>query len=104
MRFVPVCSGSNDYSILSYLLENYFQVWLPRPISSQLIAGLADLLACALSMASGEYASNSSQWTQKRSLLTLRPTLRVDPDGVATDIRQFCLDRGVPVDGCKNRD
>ena len=61
-----------------------------------LIAGLADLLACALSMASGEYASVSSQADAEKVVVDLETQrLRVDPDGVATDIRQFYLDRGV---------
>lgn len=61
-----------------------------------LIAGLADLFACALSMASGEYASVSSQADAEKVVVDRETQrLRVNPVGVAADIREFYLDRGV---------
>lgn len=54
------------------------------------IAGLADLLACALSMASGEYASVSSQADAEKVVVDRETQrLRVNPAGVAEDIRAF---------------
>ncbi|WP_373892346.1 VIT family protein [Weissella confusa] len=60
------------------------------------IAGLADLLACALSMASGEYASVSSQADAEKVVVDRETQrLRVNPAGVAEDIRAFYVSRGV---------
>ncbi|MBC6499721.1 VIT1/CCC1 transporter family protein [Weissella confusa] len=58
--------------------------------------GLADLLACALSMASGEYASVSSQADAEKVVVDRETQrLRVNPAGVAEDIRAFYVSRGV---------
>lgn len=60
------------------------------------IAGLSDLFACALSMASGEYASVSSQ-SDAEKVAVSRETARLEnePDQVQADIKDFYLSRGV---------
>lgn len=60
------------------------------------IAGLADLLACALSMASGEYASVSSQ-SDAEKVVVQQEAQRIQTDAVAVrdDLSQFYQERGV---------
>ena len=61
-----------------------------------LLAGLADLLACALSMASGEYASVSSQAdAQKVVVVDEKKRIKKQPDQVQQDIYQFYYDQGL---------
>ena len=60
------------------------------------IAGLADLLACAFSMASGEYASVSSQKdTEKAVVTTESQLLETDYAGQLAAVSQHYVDRGV---------
>ncbi|GAB6091979.1 VIT1/CCC1 transporter family protein [Furfurilactobacillus curtus] len=60
------------------------------------IAGLSDLLACAFSMASGEYASVSSQKdTEKAAVAKEAALLKEQPDQAAKVIREFYIGRGV---------
>lgn len=61
-----------------------------------LLAGLADLLACALSMASGEYASVSSQAdAQKVVVVDEKKRIKKQPDQVQQDIYQFYYNQGL---------
>lgn len=61
-----------------------------------LLAGLADLLACALSMASGEYASVSSQSdAQKVVVVDEKRRIKSQPEQVQQDIYQFYYDQGL---------
>ncbi|MDR3240797.1 MAG: VIT family protein [Lactobacillaceae bacterium] len=61
-----------------------------------LIAGVADLFACALSMASGEYASVSSQADAEKVVVDLETQrLVVNRSSVEADLRDFYLSRGV---------
>ncbi|MDR3191387.1 MAG: VIT family protein [Lactobacillaceae bacterium] len=63
-----------------------------------IIAGIADLMACALSMASGEYASVSSQADAEKVVVDQETQrLLVNPSGVQADIRAFYVDKGVTV-------
>lgn len=63
-----------------------------------LLAGLADLLACALSMASGEYASVSSQSdAQKVVVVAEKKRIKAHPDQVQQDIYQFYYEQGLSV-------
>jgi len=60
------------------------------------IAGLSDLLACAFSMASGEYASVSTQKdTEKAAVAKEERLLDTDYAGQLKAVQQFYLDRGV---------
>lgn len=60
------------------------------------IAGLADLVACALSMASGEYASVSSQSdSEKVAVETEKKLLKTDMRGQHRCVRDFYVERGV---------
>ncbi|MBS1007557.1 VIT1/CCC1 transporter family protein [Leuconostoc suionicum] len=60
------------------------------------IAGLADLVACALSMASGEYASVSSQSdSEKVAVETEKELLKTDMRGQHRCVRDFYVERGV---------
>lgn len=60
------------------------------------IAGLSDLLACAFSMASGEYASVSSQKdTEKAAVAKEAQLLKEHPEQAAKVIRDFYIGRGV---------
>ncbi|WP_143461479.1 VIT1/CCC1 transporter family protein [Levilactobacillus enshiensis] len=60
------------------------------------IAGLSDLLACAFSMASGEYASVSTQKdTEKAAVDKEERLLATDYAGQLKAVQQFYLDRGV---------
>ncbi|MCM0582309.1 VIT family protein [Weissella diestrammenae] len=60
------------------------------------IAGIADLFACALSMASGEYASVSSQKDAEEVVVDLETRrLAANPQSVEADIYQFYLQKGV---------
>ncbi|QIL50910.1 VIT family protein [Weissella coleopterorum] len=61
-----------------------------------LIAGVSDLLACALSMASGEYASVSSQ-SDAEKVVVQKEAYRIkeQPALVEADLEQFYVGRGV---------
>ncbi|GMA69443.1 membrane protein [Leuconostoc litchii] len=60
------------------------------------IAGLADLVACSLSMASGEYASVSSQSdSEKVAVETEKHLLKTDMAGQHHCVKSFYMDRGV---------
>ena len=60
------------------------------------IAGLSDLIACAFSMASGEYASVSSQKdTEKAVVEKERQLIKTDFQGELDAVAQFYVDRGV---------
>ncbi|MGO0154766.1 VIT1/CCC1 transporter family protein [Leuconostoc mesenteroides] len=60
------------------------------------IAGLADLVSCALSMASGEYASVSSQSdSEKVAVETEKELLKTDMPGQHRSVRDFYMERGV---------
>ncbi|MFC6259363.1 VIT1/CCC1 transporter family protein [Levilactobacillus fujinensis] len=60
------------------------------------IAGLSDLLACAFSMASGEYASVSTQKdTEKAAVAKEERLLGTDYASQLKSVQQFYLDRGV---------
>ncbi|AFT81276.1 VIT family protein [Leuconostoc carnosum] len=60
------------------------------------IAGLADLLACALSMASGEYASVSSQSDSEKVVVEQeRELLKTDFASEHKTVENFYVDRGV---------
>ncbi len=60
------------------------------------IAGLSDLLACAFSMASGEYASVSSQKdTEKAVVEEERELLKTDFQSELDTVANFYVDRGV---------
>lgn len=60
------------------------------------IAGLSDLLACAFSMASGEYASVSSQKdTEKAAIAEEEALLKSQPEKEAAIVRDYYISRGV---------
>ncbi|KDA49072.1 MULTISPECIES: VIT family protein [Leuconostoc] len=60
------------------------------------IAGLADLLACALSMASGEYASVSSQSDSEKVVVAReKKLLHDDFEGQRRSVADFYVERGV---------
>ncbi|KRL57438.1 VIT1/CCC1 transporter family protein [Furfurilactobacillus rossiae] len=60
------------------------------------IAGLSDLLACAFSMASGEYASVSSQKdTERAAVAQESELLKTQPDQEAAIVRDYYVSRGV---------
>ena len=62
-----------------------------------LLAGIAALVAGALSMAAGEYVSVSSQAdTEKADLETERKALLDDPDGELNELAQIYIARGLP--------
>lgn len=64
-----------------------------------LLAGIAALVAGALSMAAGEYVSVSSQSdTERADLETERKALRENPDGEHEELAQIYMARGVPDD------
>ncbi len=64
-----------------------------------LIAGLAGLVAGALSMAAGEYVSVSSQADTERADLELeRAALRDDYDGERAELRDIYVRRGLDVE------
>ncbi|RRG17869.1 VIT family protein [Weissella viridescens] len=61
-----------------------------------MVAAVADLFACALSMASGEYASVSAQSDSEKVVVAHeKERLANDPTAVADDISQFFIGRGV---------
>ncbi|WP_420867195.1 VIT1/CCC1 transporter family protein [Companilactobacillus mishanensis] len=63
------------------------------------IAGLSDLIACAFSMASGEYASVSSQKdTEKAVVETERELIKTDFQSELNAVAQFYIARGVTKD------
>lgn len=60
------------------------------------IAGLSDLLACAFSMACGEYASVSTQRdTEESAVNTERRLLKTDFAGELATVKQYYVDKGV---------
>ncbi|GAB5454278.1 MAG: VIT family protein [Henriciella sp.] len=62
-----------------------------------LLAGIAALVAGALSMAAGEYVSVSSQAdTEKADLETERKALRDNPDGELDELARIYIARGLP--------
>ncbi len=62
-----------------------------------LLAGIAALVAGALSMAAGEYVSVSSQSdTERADLETERKALQENPDGELEELTQIYVARGVP--------
>lgn len=61
-----------------------------------MIAGLSDLLACAFSMAAGEYASVSSQKdTEKSAVESERQLLETNYDGELAVVAKYYVARGV---------
>ena len=60
------------------------------------IAGLSDLLACAFSMACGEYASVSTQRdTEESAVSTEERLLKTDFAGELETVKQYYVDKGV---------
>lgn len=60
------------------------------------IAGLSDLIACAFSMASGEYASVSSQKdTEKAAIEKERELIKTDYQAELNVVADYYVDRGV---------
>ncbi len=60
------------------------------------IAGLADLLACAFSMASGEYASVSTQKDTEKSVVAKEEKLlKTDYENDLTVVSDYYVDQGV---------
>lgn len=60
------------------------------------IAGLSDLLACAFSMACGEYASVSTQRdTEESAVNTEERLLKTDFAGELETVKQYYVDKGV---------
>ncbi|WP_367329415.1 VIT family protein [Limosilactobacillus sp.] len=60
------------------------------------IAGLSDLLACAFSMACGEYASVSTQRdTEASAVNTEQRLLKTDFAGELATVKQYYVDKGV---------
>jgi VIT1/CCC1 family predicted Fe2+/Mn2+ transporter len=63
---------------------------------SIMIAGIAALVAGAISMAAGEYVSVSTQRDTERSVLRLeRRELREDPEGELEELTQLYEDKGI---------
>lgn len=61
-----------------------------------LIAGLSDLLACAFSMASGEYASVSTQKdTERAAVAKEEGLLKTDWDGEVSAVRAYHQEKGL---------
>lgn len=61
-----------------------------------LIAGLSDLLACAFSMASGEYASVSNQKdTERAAVAKEEGLLKMDWDGEVSAVRAYYQEKGL---------
>jgi hypothetical protein len=77
--------------------------------SSILVAGVAGLVAGAMSMAAGEYVSVSSQSdTERADLARERRELATQPDTERKELAQIYVSRGVDLDlarpsGCSNR-
>lgn len=64
-----------------------------------LLAGVAALVAGALSMAAGEYVSVSSQSdTERADLETERKALKEDPEGELDELKQIYIERGLSND------
>ena len=60
------------------------------------IAGLSDLLACAFSMASGEYASVSTQKdTEKAAVAKEEQLLKNDYEGELAAVKEYYVNKGV---------
>ncbi|MDD7693776.1 MAG: VIT family protein [Lactobacillaceae bacterium] len=60
------------------------------------IAGLSDLLACAFSMACGEYASVSTQRDTEESAVSIEERLlKTDFAGELETVKQYYVDKGV---------
>ncbi|CAI2644844.1 hypothetical protein AKUH1B105A_11460 [Apilactobacillus kunkeei] len=87
--------GSND-GILT-VVGVLFSVAVATPnIFTIFIAGLSDLLACAFSMASGEYASVSSQRdAESSSVEKERYLLKNDLAGEKKIVQEFYMSRGI---------
>lgn len=87
--------GSND-GILT-VVGVLFSVAVATPNRFTIfIAGLSDLLACAFSMASGEYASVSTQRDmEKVTVKEERVLLQKDREGELAAVRKFYMDKGV---------
>ncbi|GAX00696.1 VIT1/CCC1 transporter family protein [Secundilactobacillus silagei] len=87
--------GSND-GILT-VVGVLFSVAVATPNQFTIfIAGLSDLLACAFSMASGEYASVSTQKdTEKSVVRTEKRLLRTEYQGELQAVINHYTDRGV---------
>jgi len=67
--------------------------------SAVLLAGLAGLVAGAMSMAAGEYVSVSSQAdTEKADLARERKELAESPDAELQELKQIYVDRGLDAD------
>lgn len=67
-----------------------------------LIAGVSDLLACALSMASGEYASVSSQSDAEKVVVQKEAQrIKEQPELVEKDLQEFYEGRGVATQTAK---
>ncbi|CAI2637448.1 hypothetical protein AKUA2003_11430 [Apilactobacillus kunkeei] len=93
--------GSND-GILT-VVGVLFSVAVATPnIFTIFIAGLSDLLACAFSMASGEYASVSSQRdAESSSVEKERYLLKNDLSGEKKIVQEFYMSRGITEDTAK---
>jgi VIT1/CCC1 family predicted Fe2+/Mn2+ transporter len=64
-----------------------------------LIAGVAGLVAGAMSMAAGEYVSVSSQSdTEKADLARERSELRTNPEAELEELAEIYVNRGVDLD------
>lgn len=90
--------GSND-GILT-VVGVLFSVAVATPnIFTIFIAGLSDLLACAFSMASGEYASVSSQRdAESASVEKERRLLNTNFEGEKQTVIKFYMQRGITED------
>ena len=93
--------GSND-GILT-VVGVLFSVAVATPnIFTIFIAGLSDLLACAFSMASGEYASVSSQRdAESSSVEKERYLLKNDLAGEKKIVQEFYMSRGITEETAK---
>ena len=61
------------------------------------IAGLSDLLACAFSMASGEYASVSTQRDMEQvTVKEEQALLKKDREGELAAVRKYYMEKGFP--------
>ncbi|WP_286136888.1 VIT1/CCC1 transporter family protein [Philodulcilactobacillus myokoensis] len=67
------------------------------------IAGLSDLLACALSMASGEYSSVSSQQdTEQSAVATEKHLLKTDFAGELKTVQNYYASKGITAQTAKD--
>ncbi|UQS84443.1 VIT family protein [Apilactobacillus apisilvae] len=90
--------GSND-GILT-VVGVLFSVAVATPnIFTIFIAGLSDLLACAFSMASGEYASVSSQRDAENSAVKVeRNLLNTNINSEIESVKNYYMQRGISDD------